>query len=263
MNINKKGFEDDAFHNTLLSFLFRSVLQPWITSVTLLTLTALTGLLNVTFLLRSNFLIGLHTYQKVELMDMGYIVAGANVLTPLLVCLLVHKVGHKKFMLLSAGLMAASLLFLTLLSHFQGEKLLEFISSSPGFGWTVQTAIVAFLIGHQMGAGPLSWLFCVELLPAKAVEIGLGLAAAVWWAFNLVFSLTLASLVKAIGMSGICAIHAVVSILLYGFVLQILPDIRGNSLQEIEEFYRMITNTQLDKKFRFSFRSTASTNTNF
>ena len=75
-------------------------------------------------------------------MDMGYIVAGANVLTPLLVCLLVHKVGHKKFMLLSAGLMAASLLFLTLLSHFQGEKLLEFISSSPGFGWTVQTAIV-------------------------------------------------------------------------------------------------------------------------
>ena len=244
--------------------LSRSVLQPWITSVTLLTLTALTGLLNVTFLLRSNFLIG-HKYggnDSPVLMDMGYIVAGANVLTPLLVCMLVHKVGHKKFMLLSAGLMAAALLFLTLLSHFQGEKLLEFISSAPGGGWTVQTAIVAFLIGHQMGAGPLSWLFCVELLPAKAVEIGLSLAAAVWWAFNLVFSLTLASLVKAIGMSGICAIHAVVCVILYGFVLQILPDIRGNSLQEIEDFYRMITNTQLDKKFRFSFRSNASTNTN-
>ena len=114
-----------------------------------------------------------------------------------------------------------------------------------------------------MGAGALSWLFCVELLPQKAIEIGLGLTSAVWWVFNLVFSLTLASLVKAVGLSGLCAIHAIVCILLYGFVLQILPDIRDNSLCEIEEFYRMITNTQLDKKFRFSFRSNASTNTNF
>ena len=91
--------------------------------MTLLTLTALSGLLNVTFLLRSNFLIGLHSAasENTNLMDMGYFVAGANVLTPLFVCIVVHKVGHKKFMLLSSGLMAAALLFLTLLSHFQGS----------------------------------------------------------------------------------------------------------------------------------------------
>lgn len=165
---------------------------------------------------------------------------------------------------MSSGLMAASLLFLTLLAHFQDERLLLFISNSPAFGWTVQTAIVAFLIGHQIGAGPLSWLFCATLLPAKAVEVGLGLSAAIWWAFNMVFSLTLSALVKAVGLSGLSAIHAVVSGLMYGFVLLIVPDVRDNSLQEIEEFYRIITNTPLDKKFRFSFRSEATSNdTNF
>ena len=70
--------------------------------------------------------------------------------------------------------MASSLLFITLLAHFQDEKLLQFISHSPAFGWTVQTAIVAFLLGHQMGAGPLSWLLAAELMPAKAIEVGLG-----------------------------------------------------------------------------------------
>ena len=149
--------------------IFRSVLQPLITSVTLMSLTSLSGLLNITFLLRSNFRLGSSSQQADQisasdfhLMDMGYIVAGANVLAPLLTCIFVQRFGQKRFMLFSAGLMSASLLFLTLLAHFQDDRLVEFIGNSPAFGWTVQTAIVAFLIGHQIGAGPFSWLFCGE-----------------------------------------------------------------------------------------------------
>ena len=101
----------------------------------------------------------------------------------------------------------------------------------------------------------------VELIPQKAIEVGLAVSSAVWWAFNLVFSLTLASLLSVVGISGISAIHAIVSGLMFAVVLSVVPDIRDNTLQEIEEFYRIITNTPLDKKFRFSFRSNASTNT--
>ena len=145
-------------------------MQPLITSVTLMSLTSLSGLLNITFLLRSNFRLGSLSSQQADqivasdfhLMDMGYIVAGANVLAPLLTCIFVQRFGQKRFMLFSAGLMSASLLFLTLLAHFQDDRLAEFIGNSPAFGWTVQTAIVAFLIGHQIGAGPFSWLFCGE-----------------------------------------------------------------------------------------------------
>lgn len=223
-----------------------------------MTLTSLSGLLNITFLLRSNFELGQTNIPETSdfhLMDMGYVVAAINVLAPLFTCIFVLKIGQKRFMLLSAGLMASALLFITLLAHFQDQRLLRFIANSPAFGWTVQTAIVAFLIGHQVGAGPLSWLLAAQLMPAKAIEVGLALSAAVWWAFNLVFSLTLSSLVTAIGLSGLCAIHAVIGGLMYGFVLLIVPDVRKNSLQEIEDFYRIITNTPLDSRFRFSFRS--------
>ena len=160
--------------------IFRSVLQPLITSVTLMSLTSLSGLLNITFLLRSNFRLGSLSSQQADqivasdfhLMDMGYIVAGANVLAPLITCIFVQRFGQKRFMLFSAGLMAASLLFLTLLAHFQDGRLIEFIGTSPAFGWTVQTAIVAFLIGHQIGAGCFSWLFCGELCTKKSGNIG-------------------------------------------------------------------------------------------
>ena len=166
-----------------------------------MTLTSLTGLLNITFLLRSNFQLGQDDSQSsiantasggVSLVDMGYVVAGVNVIVPLFTTSLIHRIGQKMFLLVSSGLMAASLLFLTLLSHFQDNNLMHFMNKSPGktlkeiskkfkiyvniiiagFGWTVQTAIVAFLSGHQLGAGPLSWLLNVELIPCKVLGMG-------------------------------------------------------------------------------------------
>ena len=120
---------------------FRSVLQPLITAVTIMTLTSLTGLLNITFLLRSNFQLGQDEVQSsianissggVSLVDMGYVVAGVNVIVPLFTTSLIHRIGQKMFLLVSSGLMAASLLFLTLLSHFQDNNLMLFMNKSPG-----------------------------------------------------------------------------------------------------------------------------------
>ena len=119
--------------------LLRSVLQPLITAVTIMTLTSLTGLLNITFLLRSNLQLGhnlesttmgeIEKSREIEnisssMMDMGYIVAGVNVLVPLFTASLIHKIGQKMFLLVSSGLMAASLLFLTLLGKYNKSYLI-------------------------------------------------------------------------------------------------------------------------------------------
>jgi hypothetical protein len=60
----------------------------------------------------------------------------------------------------------------------------------------VKTGAIVYLIGHHLGAGPLSWLYLSELIPVSAVEFGLALSASCWWAFNLVFSVTFESLVS-------------------------------------------------------------------
>ena len=130
----KKFSGKKSFLYIVFVSLLRSILQPLITAVTIMTLTSLTGLLNITFLLRSNLQLGhnsettstageIEKSREIEnisssnnnLMDMGYIVAGVNVLVPLFTASLIHRIGQKMFLLVSSGLMAASLLFLTLL----------------------------------------------------------------------------------------------------------------------------------------------------
>ena len=49
--------------------------------------------------------------------------------------------------------------------------------------------------------------------------------------------MTFESLVLAVGISGLCFIHAVVSGLAYGFVLLGLPDVRVASLQDVEKYF--------------------------
>ncbi len=84
--------------------------------------------------------------------EMGYIVGSLNVLVPLITCLLVHRLGQKMFVLASSAIMAASMLFLALLSHFNNNDLLTFVTkSTSGFAWSVQAAILAFMAAHQIG----------------------------------------------------------------------------------------------------------------
>lgn len=115
-----------------------------------------------------------------------------------------------------------------------------------GYSWTVQAGAIVFLVAHHVGLGPLSWLYLSELIPAGGLEIGTALAASCWWAFNLVFSVTFESLVRAVGIPGLCFIHAVVAGLAYGFVLLGLPDVRVASLQDVEKYFaRMAENDRI------------------
>lgn len=48
----------------------------------------------------------------------------------------------------------------------------------------------------------------------------------------------------AVGVQGVCLIHAIVSGLTYGFVLLAVPDIGVASLQEIERFFMRLVETE-------------------
>ncbi len=72
------------------------------------------------------------------------------------------------------------------------------------------------------------------MVPCRALSTGVSLATTFWWIFNLVFSSTLSNLYDAIGLSGLCWMSALVSALTYGFVLELVPDVREASLEDVE-----------------------------
>lgn len=116
------------------------------------------------------------------------------------------------------------------------------------FAWITPLGTVLFLVFHQIGIGPFSWLLAMELLPSRGLELGSTLGSGMWWAFHLVFSLTLERLYDAIGMSGVFWMSALVSGLIYGFVLEFVPDIRLVRLEEIEKFFRMTSGWGLKRR---------------
>ena len=84
----------------------------------------------------------------------------------------------------------------------------------------------------------------VELIPCRApIEVGVAASSSFWWAFNLVFSMTLTHLAgksTPIGLPGLCAIHAVVACLFYAFILQALPpckQVHNLSLCQMERYF--------------------------
>ena len=91
----------------------------------------------------------------------------------------------------------------------------------------------------------------VELIPCRApIEVGVAAASSFWWAFNLVFSMTLIHLAgesTPIGLPGLCAIHAVVASLLYAFILQALPpckQVHNLSMCQIERYFDIKYNSK-------------------
>ena len=230
--------ESSKVHNSL-SDRFRSVYKPLLTSITLVVLSALSGSLPITLLLVTNFSLSLRGFN----LHMHSLVLAVEVLAPLFSFALIRSLGRKILLLVSAAIMTATLIFLALLAYWDDEhgRATAHLSLAP----TVQAtssmagavASVVYLIAYHFGTRPFTWLAAVELVPCRALGLGVGWLASAHWAFNLVFSVGVLQLTAAVGVSGLCWMFALVSALSYGFILECVPDIRMASLEDIEKYY--------------------------
>ena len=129
---------------------FRSVVIPVVISATLMVLSALSGYLSIVqlYLNRFNFyhqegdeapssqinlksatisFDGTIPLNTEVFEDVTSLTLGVGAASSAACCLLVGRVGGKRLMLLSTSLMAASMFFLTLLSHFSEGTLIGVI----------------------------------------------------------------------------------------------------------------------------------------
>ena len=128
-------------HSTIRTFDFRPIVIPMVISATLMSLSALSGYLSLTQIYLNKFrdyeeLWKEKSYEEIVNnadisdmdddfdskrnvhMDITSLILGIGVATSAACALLVGRVGVKTLLLLSSSLMAASMFFLSLLSHF-------------------------------------------------------------------------------------------------------------------------------------------------
>ncbi|XP_034395206.1 solute carrier family 2, facilitated glucose transporter member 6 [Cyclopterus lumpus] len=172
---------------------------------------------------------------------------------------LMDKAGRKALLYTSSLLMFLSALTLTMNSHTTacppgpappnltvsldysshnaiGDTLAAGPQTAAGIIPLISTMV--FIFGYAMGWGPITWLLMSEVLPLVARGVASGLCVTVSWLTAFVLTHAFTHLVDRYGLYLPYLCFTVVCVLCLLFSAVCVPETRGRSLEEIENYFR-------------------------
>jgi hypothetical protein len=78
------------------------------------------------------------------------------------------------------------------------------------------------------------WLLISEIFPLAVRGRAMSLATLANWGFNFIVSVTFLDLVGAVGSAGAFLVYAILSMVALAFIVAIVPETKGYSLEQIE-----------------------------
>ena len=152
-------------------------------------------------------------------------VGAVNVIMTIVSIRLIDRLGRRQLLYWSLGGMTLTLLVLA--GAF-------YAGIASGLAWIAVASVAAFVGFFAIGLGPVFWLLIAEIFPLALRGRAMSLATVANWGFNLVVSVTFLDLVAAVGSAGAFLAYAVLSVAALIFVVAMVPETKGHSLEEIE-----------------------------
>jgi len=149
---------------------------------------------------------------------------------------LLVKVPKRSMYLLSASLVLAAVLIQASYATFGSLIPVEYLSVS---GYIPLFAIVLQYTGFGLGYGPIVFALQGELLPSDLRSLGGGLLGVIDNVFLFSAIKTVPVLINMIGLGGIFYLYSGVVFTNLLFCSFFLPDTKGLSLEDIEDYYRV------------------------
>jgi len=153
-----------------------------------------------------------------------------NVLMTIVSMRLIDRIGRKPLLLTGIAGMVVTLGILGMVFHSG--------SHSSTLTWLAVISMMAYVASFAISLGPIFWLLISEIYPLKIRNSAEGLAATFNWASNLLITLTFLTLVEQLGPSWTFWIYALSAIGSWFFSYYFVPETKGRTLEEIEEFWR-------------------------
>ncbi|XP_056257639.1 solute carrier family 2, facilitated glucose transporter member 6 [Seriola aureovittata] len=169
---------------------------------------------------------------------------------------LMDKAGRKALLYTSSMLMFLSTLTLTMISHTtpcppgpSPPNLTMSLNYSPhndignsleasSAGLIPLISTMVFIFGYAMGWGPITWLLMSEVLPLVARGVASGLCVTVSWLTAFMLTHAFTHLVDNYGLYVPYLCFTVVCVVCLLFNAVCIPETRGRSLEEIENYFR-------------------------
>lgn len=150
-----------------------------------------------------------------------------NVLATFIAIAFVDKVGRKPILLLGFIVMGLSMGLLGLMFHvgLTHDPMLQFVAIG---------ALLVFIVGFAMSAGPIIWVICSEIYPLSARDIGVTASTASNWLCNAVVGATFLSLLSGLGPAKTFWLYGGLNVIFIIFLFLFIPETKGVSLEVIE-----------------------------
>ncbi|KAI9123531.1 hypothetical protein K1719_004831 [Acacia pycnantha] len=103
--------------------------------------------------------------------------------------------------------------------------------------WAIILSIATMLFSvasFSIGAGPIAWVYCTEILPLRLRAQGAAMGVMVNRTICGVISMTFPSLSKAITIGGVFFLYGTIATIGWIFFFIVFPETRGKTLEEME-----------------------------
>ena len=209
-----------------------SVRMPLIVGLGLAVLQQLTGINTVIYYAPTIFqFAGLHSAGASIAATAG--VGTVNVLATAAAVVLIDRTGRRPLLLAGIAGMAVSLAVLGAGFAFSGA-----VQGGSLLGLITAVSLTAYIASFAIGLGPVFWLLIAEIYPLNVRGRAMSVATVANWAANFLITLTFLTLVGILDQAGVFWLYALVSIIAWFFVLRLVPETKGLTLEEIEEHFR-------------------------
>ena len=159
----------------------------------------------------------------------GTVIVGiTNVLATFIAIAFIDKLGRKPIMY--SGFVVMGLSMVTVGSLFNMN-----IEQSPVLGYYAILALLLFIVGFAMSAGPIVWVICSEIFPLAGRDLGVTFSTASSWVCNAVVGGTFLTMLSTLGKGNTFLFYGGMQFFFIIFFMIFVPETKDVSLEKIEK----------------------------
>jgi SP family galactose:H+ symporter-like MFS transporter len=160
----------------------------------------------------------------------GTVVVGlTNVLATFIAIAFVDRLGRKPIMYAGFVVMGVALLTVGTIFHLMGDG-----PAQAGLAYPAAFALLLFIVGFAMSAGPIIWVLCSEIYPLAGRDFGITCSTGTNWVANAIVGMTFLTLVNGFGAGNTFLLYGAFNLLFIVVFLLLVPETKGVSLEKIE-----------------------------
>jgi len=168
-------------------------------------------------------------FESVSEQMWGTVIIGiTNVLATFIAIAFVDRLGRKPIMYAGFIIMGGALLVVgTIFQMPVGNR-------SDLLNIAAVIALMIFIVGFAMSAGPVIWILCSEIYPLAARDFGVTCSTATNWIVNAVVGATFLSMMQGLGAGNTFFLYGALNIAFILVFLLYVPETKDVSLEQIE-----------------------------